>query len=291
MARPMAMNAKLPIRWALQFAGKLALGRAGYRLELRRSGELKLGLWRKSWRQAQAQRPRRFVLVPAFGDSLLSWLPVLIALRPILRRHFDEIVIVDFPGGGGFLSHERSFHSMDLLMCATFDVFDSLGPHTILGHSLGGWLAGFYAGQCGGGDRPGRGAGLGFRRPERVMLVDPFGGLGAEPAWFSGLAEDVVQLMESIRPDHQVELHLPKIASDICLLWGENDSLIPAANAHRWVAGLKKREGRSMGVLVRGAGHSPHLENPGATAAAIGWMLTGRAPNRLMRRNLLLLAE
>src|SRR4051812_14911606 len=94
---------RLPIpilKYAHQAAAH-AMRRAGYRWEPRRSGELQLGLWRKEWKRAsgiKSHAPKRFVLVPGFGDTPMSWLLILGLLRPILRKNFDEIVMVDFPG-------------------------------------------------------------------------------------------------------------------------------------------------------------------------------------------------
>lgn len=174
-------------------AAHFALSAAGYRFELRRSGEMKLGLWRKELRpvsrRTRKDTLKRFVLVPGFGDTPLSWLPVVAFLQPLLRQKYDEIVLLDFPGFSGLLSHEKSFPTMDLLIEKVFDTFDSLRPHTIFGHSLGGWLTSSYAGLCGSGQRPQgpRGAPEGapenldegakkkYSGPAMLILADPSG--------------------------------------------------------------------------------------------------------------------
>src|SRR5207248_3035392 len=125
---------------------------ARYQWESCSFGDLKIGLWRRKIRQSP--NPRRFVLVPGFGDTTASWSWVLLTMRSVLDRDFDEVVLLDFPGVAGKLAGEKYFHSMDLLVEAVRSVLDGLEPHTIVGHSLGGWLAAGYACACGAGDRP-----------------------------------------------------------------------------------------------------------------------------------------
>jgi pimeloyl-ACP methyl ester carboxylesterase len=159
--------------------------RAGYRWELRRNGELKIGFWRKSLRSEKSERSarttassRKLVLVPGFGDTSMSWLAVLAVLKPALRKNYDEIILVDFPGFAGFLSHEKAFHSMDLLQGALFDALDSIAPKTLMGHSLGGWLAALYAAECGEGARPKtkpQGTEVDYAGPDHLILADPSG--------------------------------------------------------------------------------------------------------------------
>jgi pimeloyl-ACP methyl ester carboxylesterase len=159
--------------------------RAGYRWELRRNGELKIGLWRKSWQTEKAAPSRKLVFVPGFGDTPMSWLGVLSLQRSALRKNYDEIVLVDFPGFAGFLSHERAFHSMELLKNSLFDVLDSLKPKTVMGHSLGGWLAMLYGVECGESLRPklqAAGPGSAYSGPENLILADPSGVFADEAA-------------------------------------------------------------------------------------------------------------
>jgi pimeloyl-ACP methyl ester carboxylesterase len=165
----------LPVLKSVHWAAAHAMRRAGYRWELRRSGELKIGLWRK---KLQSGSHRRLVLIPGFGDTPMSWIGVLTLLRSPLKKNYDEIILVDFPGFSGFLSHEKAFHSMELLKNTFFDVLDSLAPKTVMGHSLGGWLATLYAVECEEGLRPKTqtaGPGKPYQRPENLILADPSG--------------------------------------------------------------------------------------------------------------------
>jgi pimeloyl-ACP methyl ester carboxylesterase len=58
---------------------------------------------------------------------------------------------------------------------------------------------------------------------------------------------------------------LHRFAGPALLLWGERDRMVPPAHARAYEAGLSKAKLR----LVPGAGHSPHVERPTETAAAI----------------------
>jgi pimeloyl-ACP methyl ester carboxylesterase len=165
-----------PIRTGgIRWLGRKAFERAGYTWDLRRSGDLKIGMWRKNLRTRFAGRtasPKRFVLTPGFGDSPISWLFVMRLLIPALKRSsYDEIVMLDFPGFSGRLVEERCFPSMDLLMESTADVFDWLEPDTILGHSLGGWISARYAADCGAGKRPAVRKRHGYEGPRKLLLA------------------------------------------------------------------------------------------------------------------------
>jgi pimeloyl-ACP methyl ester carboxylesterase len=169
---------KVPVLKSVHWAAAHAMRRAGYRWELRRSGELKIGLWRKGLRAASGIAQRKLVLTPGFGDTPMSWIGVLTLLMPTLKKHYDEIVLVDFPGFSGFLSHEKAFHSMELLKNTFFDVLDSLAPKTLMGHSLGGWLSTLYAVECEEGLRPktqSAGPAGTYQRPENLILANPSG--------------------------------------------------------------------------------------------------------------------
>lgn len=173
---------KIPVLQTIHWAAARAMKQAGYQWELRRNGELKIGLWRKKLRAkptaASGGTVRRMVLVPGFGDTSMSWIGVLPFLKPSLKKNYDEIVLVDFPGYAGFLAQEKAFPTMELLKNHLFDVLDSLTPHTIMGHSLGGWLTTLYAVECEEGARPkmqATGPNQSYKKPESLVLVSPSG--------------------------------------------------------------------------------------------------------------------
>ncbi len=160
----------------LHLAARVAFHGLGFRWELHRNGDQKLGYWKIHCREKSpgAPYPKRFVLIPGFGDTALSWQMQVLALQPILRQEFDEVILFDLPGFGGFLSAERSFSSFQLMMTAVGDVLDYLKPHTVLGHSLGGALAANYASLCGQEKRPIANR-LNYSGPDSLILFNPSG--------------------------------------------------------------------------------------------------------------------
>ena len=315
-------RARSPVLKGLHRAAHHIFTLQGYQWELRRNGEMKLGLWRKTLHKPSSGKayPRRFVLVPGFGDTPLSWAPVLLLLLPILRTKYDEIILVDFPGYTGFLSEERAFPTMDLLMSTLFDVLDSLKPRSICGHSLGGCMAAHYAALCGSGERPARNNSK-YAGPEELLLVCTSGvfeneearktwdgkiqGLidhgfsywrnlvfAKEPFWFKYVEtefgkfvgqEEILELVRSVRDEHYLRDALAKIRCKVWLIWGEKDGLIPTSALPAWLAGLTSaREPRA--VILRGLGHSPQIESTAVTAAVLGQVLSSRTPHLAGRR-------
>lgn len=300
----------------------------GYKWEVRRSGDLKLGFWRKTLRARNLRNPypKRFILIPGFGDTPLSWYPVLTLIYPILCLNYDEILIFDFPGYNGFLAHEKCFPSIDSLIRAVNDTLDSLKPHTILGFSLGGWLSTFYSALCGRGERPVANK-LNYSGPSQLFLVAPSGiypddsiresleqvfkasgehgfsnlrphFFAKEPVWFRWFAkryteflyrEDIIQFIDSVLQKPKEELTLfglvSEIRSKVCILWGEKDTLIPSSCADEWLKQLTSQsQRRCQGVLIRGVGHSPHVEKPAVFAVVIGQLLIEKTPHQIGRR-------
>ena len=287
---------------------KRAMQSAGYTWEERAHGATRLGLWRNAFRQVPA--PRRLVCVPGFGDSPVSWLPVFTALSPVLRRHFDEIVFVDLPGFAGWLSKEDPFTSMDGLLQAIDDLMQELTPHTVFGHSLGGWLMGHAASAAT------RQRSSGWQGPQRVVLACPAGlfesdearqlweekfrrtltqgfasfrgeVFASEPVWFGLLVPEFERFMShpgtqafmnSIEPRHLLTSRLGTLASDVWLIFAERDSLAPVERLPAWREALSAASGAIHSVVISGSGHSPQLEKPAVTMAVLGQILAGRTP-------------
>ena len=247
----------------------------GFEWEVRRAGDLHLGYWKMTLRKRDSRSayPRRFVLIPGFGDTSLSWYPVTVLLNPWLKAHYDELILFDFPAFSGFLSRERAFPSMEALLSSTFDALDALKPQAILGHSLGGWISSHYAIECGTGRRPSANS-LSYKGPEILMLVNPSGifpdekfkiewgrlfkthlkekGFAAlrphlfrkEPFWFRFILDefhhfvsrkDILQFIDSVRDDHHVGDSVHQIQCKVWLIWGEQDSLVPPICASAWL--------------------------------------------------------
>ncbi len=226
-------------------------------------------------------------------------------LLAALRGH-AEVIAPALPGYLGSESlgahadvEDHAFHLADLL-----DRLE-LGAVTLVGASIGGWLAAEFA----------------FRHPDRVgrlVLVDPLGlyvpeapgalffgaaaprgvgGLGevrgvlfADPdgpaargalpdgltreqslRWFGGLA-GAAQLgwpaPQLCNP--KLRERLGRITAPTLLVWGRDDQVAPVAHADAWRTGL--RDARVE--LVDEAGHAATLEQPADVAAAIHAFLT-----------------
>lgn len=278
------------------------LTRIGFEYEIRSSGETKVGLWRLSLGKASAKvsQRSRLMMVPGFGDSSLSWAGVLALAIPALRKSkkYDELIIVDLPGFDGFLSHETAFPSMELLLQTMGDIFDSLKPKALLGHSLGAWIVSSYAADCGGGKRPAKQGS--YNGPESLILMSPSGVFNEdseherfrdifkdacekdpellrpylfhqEPSWFKLLVpslgplltrEDIRQFIESFQTEHLVTPRVAQIRADTWLIWGDRDTLTLTEWRAGWEKGLSARSApaRSETLILENTGHMIHLE-------------------------------
>lgn len=286
--------------------------RAGYRWEPRRSGDLKIGIWRKRWRTTTSAR--RFVLIPGFGDTPLSWTFVLPLLSPALRSRYDELILVDFPGFGGFLAGEKAYHSFDLLRDSLFDTLDSLRPTTILGHSLGGAFAALYAAECGEGVRPAKqqsGLKNPYTGPENLILVTPSGVFPSDverdelSRIFLQAAEAKEKGLETVRPHMFAKepFWFPIFASEFSHFFASSeiaqfiasfkspDILSERAskiNARTWFiwgdkdtlippscmpVWIDKIGPKAQGILLKNVGHSPQIEATASLAAVLNGIL------------------
>lgn len=303
----------------LKSGAKRVMEAGGYRWELRRQGEVALGLWRKPLGAGRSplSNPRTLVVIPGFGDSALSWLPVWTALLPLLRSRFDEIVFLDFPGFSGWLSEAKAFDSMDRLIEAVSDVLDDLRPHTLFGHSLGGWLAGHYLSETGLGSRPKHPARMGvvYKGPEQTILACPAGvfesaharnvwerkfrrvqqeGFGAfrselfskEPLWFGLMVPQFAEFfarpeihgfMDSVQDHHLLAPRLEHASGNVWLLFTDLDRISPVTALPAWQELLGGAEVGS--VVIKNCGHSPQIEKFGVLLAVLGQIATGKIPS------------
>ena len=208
------------------------------------------------------------------------------------------------------------------MLTVVHDALDSLKPHTIMGHSLGAWLAALYAGSCGEGMRPTANK-KNYTGPDTVLFVSPSGiflnqqvrdewerifrsamGKGfsslrphvfaKEPPWFRLLIpslnyfftrDDIYQFMGTLREEHCANKAAAKIKSKVWLIWGECDTLIPASCTRAWFRHLNSNnKDHQNAVWLRGAGHSPQFEKPVITAAVLSQLLAGKKPHPIGSR-------
>lgn len=301
------LGPKPVIRYSHQAALKL-FESFGWKFEVRHLGESRLGLLRWPLRKmGPGAIPRRLVMVPGFGDTPLSWWSVLAGLKPVLRREVDEVILIDYPGYCGFLHDEPAFDSMDELMRVFREIVGALKPEVLVGHSLGAWLA----------------ADLAIERPEilrKLYLVDPGGLVTTEedranyrglfekaiesgpdhllphvfakaPVWlpffqtefFSFLkTPEVRSFIASFDDRHLLNERIGRIRADTTILWGDRDTLTPVKWIEQWLERLPA-DRKKQGILIRGAGHSPQLEKPGAVIALFTLLFLGREPKNLAR--------
>jgi pimeloyl-ACP methyl ester carboxylesterase len=291
---------------------KMVLQASGFQWEILRYGESQLGYWKKSLDHQTTTNsyPKRFVLLPGFGDTPLSWWITLLKLESFLKKHFEEILIFDFPGFSGFLSKEKSFESIDHMILVISDVLDTLKPHTILGHSLGGWLAAIYATDCGNATRPR--SPCPYQGPKSIILISPSGVFSndtvwedwqklfrsvmdsgfqqirshfffKEPLWFPVVTpyfrtmfhrEDILNFMKSFREDHRIDANIHKIQSNVFLVWGKQDAIIPVSCASSWMEKLDPKLHHPERMLIlENIGHNPQIEAPFVTSAILKQVL------------------
>ncbi len=278
----------------------------GFKFEVRHFGESRLGLLRWPLRKpTPGKATRRLVMVPGFGDTPLSWWTVLAALKPVLGRQVDEVILVDYPGYSGFLHREVAFDSMDELLRVFREVMDSLRPSILMGHSLGAWLAADYAAE----------------KPDvvsRLILIDPGGVVGTEAErenyrkifeqaletgsrdllkhvfkrapillpffeeeFFAFLKSDEVRsFIKSFDERHILNTKVGKIRADTTIVWGEHDTMTPTSWLEKWLE-LLPADRKKVGIIVRGSGHSPQVEKPGVLIALFTQIFLGREPKNI----------
>ena len=284
------------------------LERLGFKLEVQQVGDLKLALWRRAGIQGKKRmsQPRRLIVIPGFGDSPLSWIVPLGINYQGLKNSFDELILFDMPGFGGLLHREKCAPSMDALLGAVMDILDRLKPDVLMGHSLGGWIAGRYAVDCGLGLRP-MVKTVGYAGPKHVILGCPSGLAGSapdkeefrglfmktieegfehmrphvfahEPRWLRWIVsrysdfvrrEDSVEFLKSFRDDHDLDEKVSQITAKLDLIWGEKDTLVPTRWNERW----KTLVPNAHVHILKGLGHTFQIESPRRTAKILNQIL------------------
>ncbi len=279
--------------------------RIGFKFDVRRFGESRLGLLRWSLRKVPSGKtPRRLVMVPGFGDTPLSWVSLLVGLRPILSRKVDEVIILDYPGYSGFLHEEAAIDSMDELMRCFHEVMNTLKPEILMGHSLGGWLSADYA--------------IGNKSLKELILMNPGGVVGTDaekesyrglfksavkegpkgllphtfhkkPIWLPIFEEqffhflkspEIESFVASFGERHILNSRIGGIRAKTTIIWGEFDTMTPSVWISQWMK-LLPAVTEAHGVLIEKCGHSPQVEKPGVLMALLTQIFLGQEPSRL----------
>jgi pimeloyl-ACP methyl ester carboxylesterase len=82
---------------------------------------------------------------------------------------------------------------------------------------------------------------------------------------------DTLEFMKSFRDDHDLDPRTDCIKARVDLVWGSHDTMVPTRWSRTWQARLENSDLH----LIRGAGHTFHLEDPGQTAKVLRKVLTG----------------
>lgn len=198
-----------------------------------------------------------FVLVHGFADTAATW----DCLVPLLHEH-GPVYRSDLPGHGGRASDSAELMSRDAAVAELTEQITALGrPVTLVGHSLGGYLAltlairspelvGALVLVC---------SGPGFRDPEARRKWNGYMDVIAAK---NRLPERVAALGH--QPDSFVIDHLRGITCPIVHVLGAEET--------RYLAGaqyLRQVFPTSRLVLVPRGGHHPQVEAAADVAAAI----------------------
>lgn len=263
----------------------------GFVFEELKQGAATFHLIRKTWRTPPSgQAVRRLLFVPGFGDSPGSWLPLFTLSNRELSQRFDEVLVVDFPGYMGFLSHHDMVASMSMLLSVMRTVVDSNPPTALMGHSLGGWLAAKTAQDS-------------SRLIEQLILLAPSGLVPTEERQAFGdfivknqelslpeLLELIVfdakkfapvlskefkefyeqpsirEFVDSVQESQFLDPKLPLKARRISLIWGDHDSFVPTHWMRHWI----EHYGEYLDAyLLKNTGHIPQMERPYVTAQVL----------------------
>ena len=236
------------------------------------------------------------VFVHGANDQAGAWVRV---VRPIMRGH--RVVLLDLAGHGGSAPADGPLGVDDLLagVQAVMDAEAAGAPVTLVGNSLGGWLALVYARA-----HPGRVAhvvlvnGAAIRGDGTEAAVNllprtrdearraiaatmspaspPVPGFVLDDLVRRAPASPLARLMAApARDDLSLDGHLEEIATPVTLIWGVDDRVLPLAYAERVASELPA----ARLVRLERCGHVPSRECPAALRAALEQAL-GDPPRR-----------
>ncbi|HET6405449.1 MAG TPA: alpha/beta fold hydrolase [Candidatus Thermoplasmatota archaeon] len=219
---------------------------------------------------------RTVVLLHGLGDSANNWFRTL----PLLAWRGDRVIAIDLPGHGhsppfderGFL-HIREHADVVRRVVGQHAVGESV---SLVGHSLGGWvaarahLAGLAADrlvlvEAAGLEHEGMWESIELLRIEHEADVKKFFDTICHhtPFALNVLSRDVAAMFRSPavvnfinayeRGDLLTDDDLARVTARTTILWGEDDGLIPPILAHRWHAGIP---GSTLRWMPR-CGHAP----------------------------------
>jgi len=222
---------------------------------------------------------KQILFIHGLGTSSSSWVRII----PLLRVP-TSIKCIDLPGHGfSKLSNHGNRFTFEQLytIVRKFILRNQSSPVTLVGHSLGGWIALKIA--C---EHP--------NAVERLVLINNAGIMcpGIEklaetfnikslidtyrllhrmwfryPSYFEPftpfvynylLRKNINQLINSIRPSDFLNDTLDHLTMPVDIIWGENDILIPKES----IEIMKNKIPSATLHLIKECGHVPQLEQP-----------------------------
>jgi len=211
---------------------------------------------------------KTLVLLHGVNDQAGTWFPIAAALAQRFR-----VILPDLPGHGESLPRNGPL-PISLLVDRIAAILPSK-PFTLLGNSLGGWIAMLYTLRhpervqtlileaSGGLNRPFEVPVLATNREEaEVILRAVHGPRYQAPEWvIEGLlerAQDSPMLRITEIAEHYVDARLGELRVPTHLIWGADDGVLPVAYARELQRGI---DGAQLHV-IEGAAHIPHLQQP-----------------------------
>ena len=280
------LQSKIPNQsQVFHFVLKHVFESSGFKFEELKQGDANFYLIRKTIKKVEpGKKVRRLVLIPGFGDTPAAWMPIYGLLGRDLVKNFDEIILIDFPGYTGFLSHQALIPSMKLLQGLVKTVCIANPPTVLIGHSLGGWLAGKVAQEltqpiehllviAPSGLTPDHDERIKFGdfivnnenlQPQEILKL-----MMHEAGKFSSLIDadvkkffakpEIREFIESVKPEDFIDPTIGFKAKKVTVIWGENDQFVPSQWIRYWV----EHYGVYLDAfLLKETGHLPHLERP-----------------------------
>jgi len=220
-----------------------------------------------------APREKTLVLIHGANDHAGSWFTVAAALARMYR-----VIIPDLAGHGESEPASGPIPIsliLERLEAVIDDAAGDAGELTLLGNSLGGWMALLYALRhpgrvsrlileaSGGLDRPLSSPLVARNREEAITILRAVHGPAYQPQdWVIDAllqrATDSPMLRLTEVLEHSVERRLGEIAAPATLLWGADDGVLPLAYAEA----LQQALPRATLHVIEGAGHIPHMQQP-----------------------------